>query len=164
MTDKLPFSVDFPLKNFSSICLLFKSFLASGPSAPLYNCTFASPNGAPCTLEIYTSAAKSSFFFQLILISPLSSMNRSSKGRWDVYIHFEQSTMCFGLEYSPRLQYKLSKVNYSPTPWGLVSHLSTYKSPRMPHVSPGWGRGGSGDKCIIITITKFSNMTGYHLS
>ena len=75
----------------------------------------------------------------LILISPLSSMNRSSKGRWDVYIHFEQSTMCFGLESSPRLQYTLSKVNYSPTTWGLVSHLSTYKSPRMPHVSPGWG-------------------------
>ena len=66
-------------------------------------------------------------------------MNRSSKGRWDVYIHFEQSTMCFGLESSPRLQYKLSKVNYSPTPWGLVTHLSTYKSLRMPHVSPGWG-------------------------
>ena len=47
--------------------------------------------------------------------------------------------MCFGLESSPRLQYTLSKVNYSPTTWGLVSHLSTYKSPRMPHVSPGWG-------------------------
>ena len=47
--------------------------------------------------------------------------------------------MCFGLESTPRLQYKLSKVNYSPTTWGLVSHLSTYESPRMPHVSPGWG-------------------------
>ena len=46
--------------------------------------------------------------------------------------------MCFGLESSPRLKYKLSKVNYSPTPWGLVSHLSPCKSPRMPHVSPGW--------------------------
>ena len=32
-------------------------------------------------------------------------------------------------------------MNYSPTPWGLVSHLSTYKFPRMPHVSPGWGGG-----------------------
>ena len=50
--------------------------------------------------------------------------------------------MCFGLESSPRLQYKLSKVNYSPAPWGLVSHLSTYKSPRIPHVSPGSGGGG----------------------
>ena len=49
--------------------------------------------------------------------------------------------MCFGLESSPRLQYKLSKVNYSPIPWGLVSHLSTYKSPLMPHVSSGWGGG-----------------------
>ena len=39
-------------------------------------------------------------------------------------------------------------MNYSPTPWGLVSHLSTCKSPRMPHVSPGWGGGVSSDKCI----------------
>ena len=44
--------------------------------------------------------------------------------------------MCFGLKSSPRLKYELSKVNYSPTPWGLVSHRSTCKSPHMPHVSP----------------------------
>ena len=57
--------------------------------------------------------------------------------------------MGFRLESSPRLK-KLSTVNYSPTPWGLVSHLSTCKSPRMPHVSPGWGGGVgvSSDKCI----------------
>ena len=41
-----------------------------------------------------------------------------------------------------RLKYKLSKVNYSPTPWGLVSHRSTCKSPHMPHISPAWGGGG----------------------
>ena len=29
------------------------------------------------------------------------------------------------LESSLRLKYKLSKVNYSPTPWGLVRHLSS---------------------------------------
>ena len=57
--------------------------------------------------------------------------------------------MCFVLKSSPRLKYKLSKVNYSPTPWGLVSHRSTCKSPHMPHVSPGWvGVGVSSDRCI----------------
>ena len=53
-----------------------------------------------------------------------------------------KSTMCLGLKSSPRLKYKLSKVDYSPTPWGLVIHRSACKPPRMPHVSPGWGGGG----------------------
>ena len=53
-----------------------------------------------------------------------------------------KSTMCLGLKSSPRLKYKLSKVDYSPTPWGLVIHWNTCKPPRMPHVSPGWGGGG----------------------
>ena len=81
--------------------------------------------------------------------------------------HFEQLTMCFRLESSPRLKYKLSKVNYSPTPWGLVSHLSTCKSPRMPHVSPGWGGGGGGgfqwqvhisDNHVSITMSQHTKM------
>ena len=50
--------------------------------------------------------------------------------------------MCCALESTPRLKYELSKVNYAPTLWGLVSHLSTCHSPRMPHVSPGWEGGG----------------------
>ena len=52
----------------------------------------------------------------------------------------------------PRLtwKYKLSEVNYAPTPWGLVSQLSNCKSPRMPDVYPrlGGGVGVSSDKCI----------------
>ena len=43
---------------------------------------------------------------------------------------------------TPRLKYKLSKVNYAPTLWGLVSHLSTCQSPSMPHASPAWEGGG----------------------
>ena len=53
-----------------------------------------------------------------------------------------KSTMCLGLKSSPRLKYKLSKVDYSPTPRRLVIHRSTCKPPCMPHVSPGWGGGG----------------------
>ena len=60
-----------------------------------------------------------------------------------------KSTMCLGLKSSPRLKYKLSKVDYSPTPWGMVIHRSTCKPPRMPHVSLGWGGVGvSIDRCI----------------
>ena len=65
-----------------------------------------------------------------------------------------KSTTCLGLKSSPRLKYKLSKVDYSPTPWGLVIHRSTCKPPRMPHVSPGWG-GGVGvsiARCITDQI------------
>ena len=55
-----------------------------------------------------------------------------------------RSTMRFRLKSSPPLKYKLSKVNYSPTSWGLVSRLSTCNSPCMLHVSPGLVGGGDG--------------------
>ena len=43
----------------------------------------------------------------------------------------KKSTRYFRLESSP---YKLSKVNYSPTPWWLVSHRNTCKSPRQTDI------------------------------
>ena len=65
--------------------------------------------------------------------------------------------MCFGLESTPRLKYKLSKVKYAPTLWGLVSHdhLSPCQSPRMPYVSPGWEGGGFQRK--VHWKVRFSN-------
>ena len=65
--------------------------------------------------------------------------------------HFQQSTMCFRLYSSPHLKYKLSKVKLCPHP------LGTCKSPRMSHVSPGWGFPVTSALPFTITIGSRGN-------